>query len=1214
MLNLLCRYAARFAFIFLISGCSLDFEDFTAPGESDSGLDMIPDGEVADLGGDQGPIVMIDMAVDSGVDDEDGDGVPDGDDNCPSESNPDQLDLDDDGLGDVCDDDADGDAVADENDNCPMVANPDQLDLNGDAEGDACDGDVDGDDISNEDEETNGTDPYNPDSDYDGVPDGPSGNPDTLADLCPLAIDPFNLDRDNDGIGDVCDDDDDGDGIKDWWDECHLGDNVEPDDPAVGAARCQQDYDQDGVQNVDDPCPYRPGLPQTPEVQPCETNVDVFTYARDTRDLFVLRLNQQDNLSRLIAATAGGLVVGSQPPSIEGIHSGLDDYSIRTLHASQDDWFILTDSGLSIYDPNTVRVFNVHRRDLPSGSDSQLTAVVGGADTIWVASDQGLNVLRDGAWSLLGEETLPSTYVADLHWDSLDRVWAITPNGIVRFVGGQLDLTLDALPMEVGSLVAASESPNADMWIFGDQGAFIIGVDDTITTVLPDLIGTGAAQNGAETYVANPSGLIRVDESLRAYPASRDPLLDSQVTTVASDPSLNIESDRFWAGTSKGTFNFGGLFSTYDANQTTACVRFTDRVNEVDGLWIGTDSGLLRQSESGAIEALDGSLLPGYDANTGTSPRVNFVVRVQGQIWVGTSHGVGRYELNGEPAGALQGVFDEPVDVLSLEKNGEEIWLGTANHGLWRRNDLGQWQPPYTTANAADFLVSNQITGLATRGDILWISTPSGISKFDLTGGVFLDPVLLRGGRLLTNDITGVSAGGSFLFFESSEGVAVQSGQDDWFHLRRDRDSIPDEAGTNRVLATTYDGEHLWVLLGKSARQPTGSLLRRSPDPNQNAPDSMALFPLSDIGLPAVGDSTTAQMSAKTTRGGEIRIGFCGDAERPGGASILGARELLLGNLSDRFNQQTRYALKGRGVDSALMMGPNGEPMLVGREDQESIATELAPFDAMALANRWPVDILMPNSFNQPPTDCGLTPDETTLWCLFGTEGFAKRENDGQAAVQWQAIDANTIGLLSNADLRKIAVLGPSSWWMATNKGIFRYQGGGFLDYNVVRTGGELPSDDVRTILVHEGKVYAGTALGIGILDLGENSWTTLGRSELGRHYSVRSLALSVDQTLWIGSDQGLLKYSLADGGPGIAFSTAQNLPDLRINDIVLPASGRVVVATPGGLAHSDGLGDFEHVGFAQGLPGRSARQLFLDGAQHVWILSDYGVGRLNVQ
>jgi hypothetical protein len=82
------------------------------------------------------------------IDDSDRDGIIDALDNCPSAPNPDQRDLDGDGLGDLCDPDRDGDGVLDQTDNCPMVANADQTDFDGDGLGDACDGDDDGDGVS----------------------------------------------------------------------------------------------------------------------------------------------------------------------------------------------------------------------------------------------------------------------------------------------------------------------------------------------------------------------------------------------------------------------------------------------------------------------------------------------------------------------------------------------------------------------------------------------------------------------------------------------------------------------------------------------------------------------------------------------------------------------------------------------------------------------------------------------------------------------------------------------------------------------------------------------------------------------------------------------------------------------------------------------------------------------------------------------------------
>lgn len=135
-----------------IGGAAASSGGYAAPFWVETGLSSIPENDI-DL-----------------------DGVLEANDNCPDVANPDQADVDGDGIGDVCDDliDMDDDGIDDDEDNCPDVANPEQKDIDLDGIGDACDDD----------------------GDNDGIADAD--------DNCLLEPNADQLDTDGDGVGDAC--------------------------------------------------------------------------------------------------------------------------------------------------------------------------------------------------------------------------------------------------------------------------------------------------------------------------------------------------------------------------------------------------------------------------------------------------------------------------------------------------------------------------------------------------------------------------------------------------------------------------------------------------------------------------------------------------------------------------------------------------------------------------------------------------------------------------------------------------------------------------------------------------------------------------------------------------------------------------------------------------------------------------------------------------
>jgi signal transduction histidine kinase/ligand-binding sensor domain-containing protein/FixJ family two-component response regulator len=334
----------------------------------------------------------------------------------------------------------------------------------------------------------------------------------------------------------------------------------------------------------------------------------------------VVRLSTQDGLAHDFVYAIhedfqGGLWFGSADGrltrydsqrllNLSGRH-GLDAESVSALLPEDGALWIGTDQGLRVRRNGQLAAVG-HE----AGLRTRITSLLWGDDELWIGcAERGGVELHNGIWRSDGAQVWHTPFtrslapyvemVNDLHLGDNGHVWAATDAGAVRIVGVadyELLSERDGIPVE--KVTAVVEGPDGEFYFGNDGGGLTIydGVRMRTLTTQDGLAGDRVTSleltDDGQLWIGTHSGVSRYDGEVLSSFTQADGLPHPRVADVAVDGL-----GRTWMATGGAGLAVldDGRWSTIDSRDGLA----DDRVNAVvvggDGdLWIGTEGGLSR--------------------------------------------------------------------------------------------------------------------------------------------------------------------------------------------------------------------------------------------------------------------------------------------------------------------------------------------------------------------------------------------------------------------------------------------------------------------------------------------------------------------------------------------------------------------------------------------------------------------------------------------
>ena len=437
----------------------------------------------------------------------------------------------------------------------------------------------------------------------------------------------------------------------------------------------------------------------------------------------------------------------AQNPKFELI-PGIDDLSFGKINSIIQDsngymWFSdQTNHMIVRYDGSTVTKFPYDPDNANSIGGYYPETLARGIDgVVWIGYSEGGGLDRfDPETESFTHykndpndpESLIASYVATILVDQEGMVWVGTTKGVDRLdpSTGKFthykNVTNDSTSLSHNIVRTIYEDRKGQIWV-----------------------GTGVPWEGAEL-----GGLNRFDPETNSFtrflhdPDDPGTLLGNKVRAICEDSQGN-----FWVGTNKnglhlmdrerGTFSRvayypGGSGALEMPPGETMMDHITFIEEDQEGfLWIGVyDRGIIRRNpdtEKSTLYGSDGIPAGDYDELTSWAA----LVADDGIIWLATQE---NKLYKADPGIPMINEVTANDQLTSLmERGAEELWLGTLENGLIRKNQTsGETQKFRHSRTNPLSLTNDRITTIYVDGkNTLWIGTQKGLNRLNEDGNTF---------------------------------------------------------------------------------------------------------------------------------------------------------------------------------------------------------------------------------------------------------------------------------------------------------------------------------------------------------------------------------------------------------------------------------------------------------------------------------------------